>query len=407
VKVESAISSQPSSQERPSPSKPIGLIGIIAGAGIAATGLTGAALSLVGIQTTSGIGGISTAFLSQAATIGALALILGGILVAEGLRLRRGVPPAPFRTQRLWLLWAVFLTLWVTGTVLSFLDGIPSYLTVPVHALTLMLLPLLILSVVGWTLQGRGGSWSDVGNGLISGAVLGTSMAAAAEITLLALVAFLLLATGAFPQEWLQQAPQALISGESPLPAEIDTLLELLNPTIVLIGLAFIGGAVPLIEEVTKTLGVGLAGLWLRPSPARAFLLGVASGAGFALAENALNVAYGPAWGVGIGVRLAATVMHCATGGLMGWGWGQWWAGRRPWRLPLAFITAVAIHGLWNTIAVGMALSGLTTLARADQPVWVALGGLLTLALGTLEVLLAVAVTAALLWAGYRLGRGE
>ncbi len=404
--MESVTPSLPTRPEGPSSlSSLAGLLAIIAGAAIAATGPMGAVLLLIGARSTRGDTGLGGAFLSQDVAVGVLGLALGWILTAEGLRLRRGAPSVPFRPRRLWLLWVIFLVLWVVGTVLSLLENVPSTLTVPLHTLTLTLLPVLVLGLVGWIMGGRGVSWSDVGGGLVSGAVLGTGIAAVAEVTLLGLAALLLLSTGFLPQEWLQQAPQALISGESPIPTEMEALLQFLTPTVVLIGLAFIGGLVPLIEEVTKTLGIGLAGLWLRPTPARAFLLGVASGAGFALAENALNVAYNPAWGVSIGVRLAATVMHCATGGLMGWGWGQWWAGRLPWRFPLAFVIAVTIHGLWNSIAVGLALGGLVTLAHAGQPLWVALGGLLTLALGTLEVLMAVAVTAALLWAGYRLGR--
>lgn len=404
--MESLPSSPPTRGERRSSLSGIaGLIGIVAGGGIAAAGLMVAVLSLTAPPSSSGIPGAGTAFLLQAVTIGALGLALGWMLAAEGWRLWRGTPSPPFRPRRTWLLWPVFLLLWIGGTALSLMENAPSYLIAPIHLLTLFLLPVLVLGTVGWAMGGRGGSWADVKGGLIGGAVLGTGAAMFVEITLLALLAALLLATGGLPQEWLERIPQALITGEFPFPADLRAWLEFLTPTVVVIGLAFMGGVVPVVEEGTKTLGIGLAGLWLRPSPARAFLLGVASGAGFALTENALNIAYGPVWGVGIGARLAATVLHCATGGLMGWGWGEWWSGRRPWRLPLAFIAATTLHGMWNSIAVGMALSGLMVVARADQPAWAALVGLLTLALGTLEVLLAVAVTAALLWAGYRLGK--
>jgi RsiW-degrading membrane proteinase PrsW (M82 family) len=275
------------------------------------------------------------------------------------------------------------------------------------HTLTLLLLPALVLTLVGHGLRGRGVSWSDVNSGLLAGALAGTGIALVVEVMMVVFLAIGLFALGLLPQEWLRQAPQVLATGEIPSLTKIEDLLDGLTPSLVLIGLLVVGGLVPLIEEVTKTLGVGLAGAWLRPSPARAFLLGVASGAGFALAENILNGFFvGPTWGPGVLARLAATVMHCATGGLMGWGWGQWWTGR-PWRLPLAFVGAVTLHSLWNSCAAGLVLLGLSVLTRADDLVWTGVAGLLMLTLLGLLFLLACAVAAALLWASHRLGRSS
>jgi len=307
-----------------------------------------AVLIAFGAQARGGETGLGGMVLPQAAAVGVLGLALGAILAVEGVRWRRGIPAAPFYPRRAGWLWLAFTVLLTAGTVVSVLDA-PPVLMALFHAPTLLLLPALVLSLVGWGLRGRDVSWADVRGGLLSGAILGTGTALVIEVALFVLLAVGLFALGLLPQEWLQQAPQALITGESPFPTGVEDLLEWVTPSLALAALVLVGGLVPLVEEVTKTLGVGLAGLWLRPSPARAFLLGAASGAGFALTENMLNSLFvGPTWGPGILARLAATVMHCATGGLMGWGWGQWWAGRRPWRLPLAFGGAVLLHSLWT-----------------------------------------------------------
>lgn len=382
-----------------------GLFGILIGSGIAIGGAVLAGLLILGARLRNGETGIGDMVLPQAAAMGVLGVSLGLVLIAEGVRRRRGTPAAPFRPRRFGWLWLAFAVLLIAGTVLSALN-VPPLLMALFHAPTLLLLPALVLSLVGWGLRGRGVSWSDVSRGLLGGALLGTGTALVIEAVLVVLLAAGLFALGLLPSEWLRQAPEALAGGGLSLPGEVGDLMQWLTPSLILIALVFMGGVVPLVEEMTKTLGVGLMGFWLRPAPAQAFLLGVASGAGFALAENMLNSLFlGPAWGPGVLARLAATVMHCATGGLMGWGWGQWWAGRRPWRLPLAFGGAAALHSLWNSSAAGLILAGLAVLDRADDPMWVGGAGLLMLTLMAVLFLLAGAATAALLWASRRLGQ--
>ncbi len=385
----------------------VGLFGILAGGLMAVGGVALAVLLVFAAQLQGGERGVGGMVLPQAVAVGMLGVCLGLFLLAEGARKRRGTPSTPFRPRRSGWLWLAFAVLLVAGTVVSVLNTSPLLMAL-LHAPTLLLLPALALSLVGWGLRGRDVSWSDVSGGLLSGALLGTTTALVIEVILALFLAISLFALGVLPQEWLQQAQQVMESGE-PLPlTEIGSLLERITPSLALVGLMFVGGLVPLVEEVTKTLGVGLAGAWLRPSPARAFLLGVASGAGFALAENLLNGLFvGPTWAPGVLSRMAATVMHCATGGLMGWGWGQWWAGRRPWRLPLAFAGAVALHGLWNSCAFGLVLAALMALTHADNPLWVGAAGLLMLTLLGLLFLLAWGVAVALLWAGHRLGRSS
>ena len=191
--------------------------------------------------------------------------------------------------------------------------------------------------------------------------------------------------------------------------ADPEILSLLLRPGVVMLLILGFGLVVPLIEEATKTAGIGLLGPWLRPSPPRAFLIGVASGAGFALAENAFNspLMFGPIWGVGLFSRLAATLMHCATGGLMGWGWGALWERRRPGRLVLAYAGATALHAVWNGLAVGTGLAGLIAGMEQVGPGETLILGTLALLAASLLFALAVAVLIGTVWGARALSRAE
>ena len=187
---------------------------------------------------------------------------------------------------------------------------------------------------------------------------------------------------------------------------DITNLLDLmLSPVAVVSALALFSVPVPLIEEAFKTLATGLAGRWVRPQPARSFLWGVAGGVGFALVENLLGGALGGAegWAAGSVSRLGATAMHCLTGGLVGWGWGQFWAARKPLRLLGCYAAAVTIHGVWNALAVGMGFLSASALVYEEGSLRFALVGFGMLALVGLLGLLTVAFIGALIIAGRRL----
>lgn len=289
----------------------------------------------------------SQAFSLQVAGIGGLGLTLLLVSLFLGWQFWSGAAPAPFRTRRFWVLMLLLPLLLVLGTFLALWEKAPAFLLPAVHVLTLLALPALVLGILGALLGEWAGSWQDVLGGLLGGASLGAGAAVLLEGGIALLLGVLLVLLGQVPLEWMTGSLPAFQT-----PEEAMALLEDISPLVVLAGLVFLAFLAPLVEEGTKTLAVGLAGLWLRPSPARAFLLGAASGAGFALAENFLNSGFfGFVWGGGILVRLAATVIHTATGALMGWGWGEWWTGRKYLRLPLAFVGAFGIHALWNGAA--------------------------------------------------------
>lgn len=119
------------------------------------------------------------------------------------------------------------------------------------------------------------------------------------------------------------------------------------------LAVAMIGAAVvaPLVEELTKPLGAILLGRRLR-SPAEAFLVGMAGGAGFAIVENMLYESGGfTLWAAIATLRGVGGVLHPLNAGLVALGWYGVLCTQQPgrWRRLLALYgLAVGIHALWN-----------------------------------------------------------
>lgn len=337
----------------------------------------------------------------------ALGPVLGIPLVLQGWAGWRGRPSRPFALPRAGWLWLVLAVLLGLGAAISMLSLAPALLLPPIHVLVMALLPLLVLWWVGRALRGKGGSWRDVIAGMAGGGFLGMTVALIGE----GLIVFVVIIVATIVIMVTPGAPERLDELATHMrdpawAADIQNLLPLLlSPAVILSALGVFSIPVPLLEEGVKTLATGIAGRWLRPTPARAFLWGVAGGAGFALAENLFNGALGgvEGWLPGTVSRFGATVMHCFTGGLVGWGWGQLWTARRPWRLLGCYAVAVLVHAVWNAAAVGAVFLGVSLLAHQGEISQVLLPLLGVLAILGLLVLLTAAFIAALILAGRRL----
>ena len=248
-------------------------------------------------------------------------------LMLHGVAGWRGRSSRPFSPPRVWGLWLVWMLLLGLGTAISFFSWAPPYLLPPVHVLAMSLPPLIILWLVGRALGEATGSWREVVAVMVGGSSLGLGLSLVGEMLVgLALVAVVGVAALMMPGG--QERILALVRDlqNSAWLADFANLARLLlSPVVAISVLGMLSILVPLIEEGFKTLAAGVVARWTKPHPARAFLWGVASGAGFALAENLFNGALGggEAWAMGAVTRLGATVMHCATGGLVGWGWGE------------------------------------------------------------------------------------
>ncbi len=147
-------------------------------------------------------------------------------------------------------------------------------------------------------------------------------------------------------------------------PTDMEQVLEAIASPLVLATLFLVFVVIaPLVEEVGKTLVMGVMGFWQRPGLTQTFLWGAACGLGFAIVESITNGANGlgevKGWLGGMGMRAFAAAMHMLTSSIIGLGWGFFWRKRR-WMLPLAYGIAMLFHALWNLNAV-MSIGGMVT----------------------------------------------
>jgi len=219
-----------------------------------------------------------------------------------------------------------------------------------------------------------GTTWREMLAQTASGAFLGTGLALALEGILL-LVVVLIAAVALSKTAEGQMAIEAMseiLSDPQGVP-DLSALRPFLSSPGVA-GLILFGAAVaaPAIEEAVKTLGVALMS-YRKPTRARAFLWGVAGGAGFALAEGLLSATMGlspeSGWVAPIVSRAATTVVHCLAGGLVGLAWHSLIQGPRRWRALLYYLSAVLAHGAWNGLVVSMMLWQLSAPYPAIDPI--------------------------------------
>jgi hypothetical protein len=143
-------------------------------------------------------------------------------------------------------------------------------------------------------------------------------------------------------------------------PAFLSTLLKdlLSNPLVITAIFASMGLLMPLIEEFFKPLA-----LWtLRrrmQTPADGFSAGLVAGACFALIESAAlitQIGAGAEWSQMVLLRIATSLLHMTTSALVGWGLVSGWTVKKCGRTILSILAATAIHGLWNSLVLSMAL---------------------------------------------------
>jgi hypothetical protein len=343
----------------------------------------------------------------------ALSLGLSVPLMFQGWNGWQARPSRPFNPSRLGWLGFLLMIFIVLGAVVNAFHLTTALLLPPIHILAMSLSPLIVLGLAGQALRGvrmEGTStWREVIAGLASGGFVGVGISLISEVLIvLALVVIALFVALIVPGGEERIASLASDLQDPTITDVTDSLQFLLSPVMVVSTLAMFSIIVPLVEETFKVLAAGVMARWVRPYPARVFLWGVASGAGFALVENLFNGALGgvEGWAVVAVSRFGATAMHCLTGGLVGWGWGQLWRERKTLHLFGAYAAAVIIHGVWNGAAVGVVLLSVSTLARAGDRIWYALAGIGIVALVGMLGLLTVAFILALFLIGRKLVNG-
>jgi len=354
-------------------------------------GFAGIAVSIIG-------GGPDMLMLvTSSASILLLSVGLGLAATWHAWRVLRGYPSAPFQPGRIWLLVALFVLALVLGQTMLSLSLLPALTFPPFHVAATVLPAVIVVALIGRSLAGTT-TWRDMVLQAASGAFLATPLAFIIEGTaiLLLVIATVLGVT------WLPGGEDLILTATSYL--QDPSLLQdpgvlasaLLTPGIVLAAFAAVAGLVPLAEEAIKTIGVVLMG-YRRPSLPQAVLWGLAAGAGFAAAEGLLNATGSlDSWLPGVLLRIGTTLLHCLTGALMGVAWYQILVRRRWSRGLLLYVISVAIHGLWNSLALAMVLLSLGAFGASTDTGSLALAGLGVVAILLCLVILGMALAGGL-----------
>jgi len=125
----------------------------------------------------------------------------------------------------------------------------------------------------------------------------------------------------------------------------------LVNPLVILSVILFVAGIVPLIEELLKPIGVWLL-FGRKMTPAAGFVAGALSGAGYGFIESLALSSTGEQWSALVLARIGTSAVHILTSALTGWALVQAWQKKRVLQLGLAYLCAVVIHGLWNSLTL-------------------------------------------------------
>jgi RsiW-degrading membrane proteinase PrsW (M82 family) len=228
-------------------------------------------------------------------------------------------------------------------------------------------------------------------------------------LMLVEIVAFLILL--AIFALWVTSQPALMAELERAMgqiliaPSDPQALLDIFapylsNPWVIAATIGAAALLVPMIEELLKPLGVLLlAGR--NPTQADGFVAGALCGAAFGLVESLLYLTNpaGDGWAELAVGRTGTVLLHTATTALVGWALARAWRGRGGLRLLGAYLLAVALHGLWNGLAV---LTGFGAILQ-DSPERSPFLSSLAFASPIGIVLLGVTLFGVLLWGNRRL----
>ena len=137
------------------------------------------------------------------------------------------------------------------------------------------------------------------------------------------------------------------------------TLLR--NPAFLVLVFLLIGLILPFIEEILKP--VVIWALHRRSiSPREGFILGLYFGAAFALVESGgMVIQLGmESWVTSTLLRAATGLLHITCSGLVGYAYAGLMQPVRSTSAAKPLLTAIALHGIWNSVAVLSSLGGLS-----------------------------------------------
>jgi hypothetical protein len=176
----------------------------------------------------------------------------------------------------------------------------------------------------------------------------------------------------------------------------------LTQPAILFILFVLFSLVVPVIEEIMKPMA-----LWFLNKkeilPRDGFYYGALTGMVFALIESILGLTgFGADGWVSISiVRLGTGILHVFTSALMGWALTESWHAYRLGKLSLTFLFCVAVHGLWNFLAISISINDLIPMAVNPQQ------GVIRILFPAILVLMALGMLLGLLRVGRKLGHAH
>jgi RsiW-degrading membrane proteinase PrsW (M82 family) len=273
--------------------------------------------------------------------LGRLAAVLlglggGALSLYHGLRSIRNRPSRRFTLPPTYLFWLVFAVVLGLGNVVLVFGIADEFLFPP---LFLLGAALPTLAVLAWT--GRRLGWPSTWRQTALSFVSGSTLSIIVTLLLGAVLPFIV---------YLLLEPLLYSFYDI-----LDTPLILISPEVLFFVLFTVLQA-PLPEEFAKALGPGLMGMRVRIKTERqAFLIGMASGAGFAILENMLYEGLyaswsGWTWGGITLLRGIGVVLHPIGTGIIALALfrarhrGKGWFGQ----LFRAYVLSVGLHTLWN-----------------------------------------------------------
>lgn len=308
-------------------------------------------------------------------SIFALSLTLGGALLFQSVSALSRRPSSGFHLPHPIIFALAFIATVSLGALITWM-GNASWVIFPIFYVLGIGLP------IGWVMAAAGErfiragtrfNWREAILQLSSGAFITTSIAVFFEaMTLLGVIIVVFMGILVTPGglESLEALSENLQQpGWIETPENLQNLL--FSPAVIISLFFLMSVAVPLIEEMLKTVGVLLMS-YRRPSKAQALWWGLLGGAGFAFAEGLFNsnLAIGDmSWAVLAPMRFGTTILHCLTGALMGLGWYALFFDKKPLQWLNRYVQAVVVHGIWNAFSLGLAFTSPSLSASGDKAI--------------------------------------
>ncbi len=165
------------------------------------------------------------------------------------------------------------------------------------------------------------------------------------------------------------------LQGRALTEAQTQALLQVLlrQPLVLALGVFTLSFVAPVAEEFGKfgavllfargrpRAGAPAGGARTPDSALTVFLIGLASGLGFAAIENVFYATQSGAegWAGAAALRAATPVMHGTASALFALGWARQGRDPRGWGLVRGALAATALHGAWNFLAGAVAVVAL------------------------------------------------